>query len=624
VTAADPLVDALIGLQRSVEAVRLPIDVPAADAARALQRATLDQLSDYVLPRLSRLDAPLLAVVGGSTGSGKSTLVNSLVGSTVSPAGVLRPTTRAPVLVHHPDDAAWFDPHGPGTTILPTLPRVSGDQPASAEGRALRLVPRASLPPGLALLDAPDIDSVVTENRLLAAELLAAADLWLFVTSAARYADAVPWGFLRTAARRSAAVAVVLDRVPPAAVAEVRLDLARMLSDHDLGSSPLFVVTESALRDGLLPSAAFGEIQRWLRGLAADAAARAAVVRHTLDGAVDDLARQAPVLADAADEQLAAVGRLAAAAEHAYASALDDVERGTSDGTMLRGEVLARWQDFVGTGDLFRTLESKVGHWRDRIGAAFRGTPPAEPEVETAIESSLEALVLDGAARAADRAYAAWRADPAGAALLGGLQLSRASDDLAPRVTAEIRGWQGAVLDLVAGQGAGKRSTARRLSFGVNALGVSLMLVVFASTGGVTGGEIGIAGGTAVVAQRVLEAVFGDDAVRALAREAHADLLRRVAGLYAAERARFDSVLDGLALPPGGGTDVRAAAAAVAAAARAERAERAALPPPAPDDGSAHPPDEAATPSSRPARAWTRWRRGRRPSVPPLYPSEGA
>ncbi len=53
-------------------------------------------------------------------------------------------------------------------------------------------------------------------NRSLAAQLLAAADLWLFVTSAARYADQVPWGFLKQAADRSAAVAIVLDRTPPA------------------------------------------------------------------------------------------------------------------------------------------------------------------------------------------------------------------------------------------------------------------------------------------------------------------------------------------------------------------------------------------------------------------------
>ena len=65
---------------------------------------------------------------------------------------------------------------------------------------------------------------------MLAAQLLAAADLWLFVTSAARYADQVPWDFLKEAAERSTAVAVVLDRTTPSAVREVSSHLARMLT----------------------------------------------------------------------------------------------------------------------------------------------------------------------------------------------------------------------------------------------------------------------------------------------------------------------------------------------------------------------------------------------------------
>ena len=152
-----------------------------------------------------QIDAPLLTVVGGSTGAGKSTLVNSLVGERVSEPGVLRPTTRSPVLVHHPDDAAWFDQQ----RILPDLERTTR---ATADPGALQLVASTAIPQGLALLDAPDIDSVEERNRSLAAQLLAAADLWLFVTSAARYADQVPWGFLKQAAERSAAVAIVLDR----------------------------------------------------------------------------------------------------------------------------------------------------------------------------------------------------------------------------------------------------------------------------------------------------------------------------------------------------------------------------------------------------------------------------
>ena len=96
----------------------------------------------------------------------------------------------------------------------------------------VRLVESSTLPAGMALLDAPDIDSVVSANRAIAAQLLSAADLWLFVTTAARYADAVPWDLLRTAADRGTSVAIVLDRIPAEAIDEIRPHLATMLREH--------------------------------------------------------------------------------------------------------------------------------------------------------------------------------------------------------------------------------------------------------------------------------------------------------------------------------------------------------------------------------------------------------
>ena len=68
--------------------------------------------------------------------------------------------------------------------------------------------------------------------RELAGQLLSAADLWLFVTTAARYADAVPWDLLRTAADRGTAVAIILDRVPPEATDEIRPHLVAMLREQ--------------------------------------------------------------------------------------------------------------------------------------------------------------------------------------------------------------------------------------------------------------------------------------------------------------------------------------------------------------------------------------------------------
>ncbi len=584
------LVDALERLRSRLVALELPLDAPGVEQARADRAAAIDQLDDYLLPRLRAHSAPLLVVVGGSTGAGKSTLVNSLLGEQVSAPGVLRPTTRAPVLVHHPLDERWFSTD----RVLPGLPRVAAsrsssgtvrpevgrpdaaDDDGAAHGRALRLVASDALPPGLALLDAPDVDSVEVANRVLASQLLDAADLWLFVTTAARYADAVPWELLHRAVQRHAQVALVVDRVDPGARAASD-DLRRMMQENGLERAPLFVVGEAALVDGLLPPEAVAEVATWLTALGADAPAREAVARATRDGVVDDLAGRAQSIAAAGDAQVAADTRLRGAVAGAYGDAAATVREATSDGAMLRGEVLARWQDLVGTGDLLRSVEEGVGRFRDAVGRFFRGRPTPVPPVEHAIAVGLAAIVLDAADEAAERAHAAWRGDPAGAALLTGLDLARGSAGLRGRVDAEIRAWQSDVLALVTDQGAARRGTARGLSFGVNALGVSLMVLAFASTGGVTGVEVGIAGGTAIVAQRLLEAVFGDDAVRRLTVQARDLLDARVQRLLDDEAARFTAQLDALGAADARGDALRDAGRDVAHAARAERASRPAV-----------------------------------------------
>ncbi len=540
------MVTALVRLRGALQEARLPLELPGAAEQRAAQTEMVDQLEDYVIPRLMTLDAPLLAVVGGSTGAGKSTLVNSLVGSRVTTPGVLRPTTRSPVLVHHPDDAHWFGQD----RLLPELERVerSTDDP-----EALQLVPSEAMSPGLAILDAPDIDSVEERNRILAAQLLAAADLWLFVTSAARYADQVPWDFLRKAADRSAAVAIVLDRTPPDAVDTITTHLARMLASRGLKDSPLFTVEEGPVsEEGLLTAESVGEIRTWLHALAEDQEARSAVVQQTLDGAVRTLTRRTHSVADAATEQTDAVRRLREDANEAYDRAVVAVGEASADGTLLRGEVLARWQEFVGTGELLRSLETRVGWLRDRVVGAIKGKPQQAERVTVAVESGLETLVLEHAEAAAERAEASWRGTAAGQVLLGdaGEDLGRASRDFRRRAERAVRDWQSDVLDMVRTEGADKRSTARFLAFGVNGLSVALMVVVFAHTAGVTGAEAGIAGGSAVLGQKLLEAVFGDQAVRSLAERARRQLEVKVAELLDAERRRYIDLLDGLQVSP--------------------------------------------------------------------------
>ncbi len=563
-TDKDPaaLLAAVERLREAAGGVDLPLELEGAEQARASRKELVQQLDDYVLPRLRSLDAPLLAVVGGATGAGKSTLVNSVVGEEVSRTGVIRPTTRASVLVHHEQDTRWFT----GKRVLPELARVAGEGAADDPG-SVRLVTSDALPAGLALLDAPDIDSVVRANRSLSRQLLAAADLWLFVTTAARYADAVPWDLLRAAAERGTSVAIVLNRVPPEALQQVRIHLASLLRDQGLGQSPIFTVLEVDLVDGRIPPAHVERLTGWLDSLASDARARSVVIRRTLAGTLGSLEERATGVADAGAAQVAARQVLEEAPRTAYQDALKAVAESMRDGTLLRGEVLARWQELVGTGEFLRSVEAGVGRLRDRIGAWFSGKQVTSEPLGEALQTGAAALVTSHGQVAASTAARAWKHAPGGVDIVREQPgLAKASPDLPERVERLMRDWQGEVLELVREEAGSRRATARYLAFGVNGLGVLLMIVAFSMTGGLLGTEIAIAGGSAVLAQRLLEAIFGDQAVRSMATKAREALLGHVERLYDDERARFDRALEEVPVREQSVTALREAAAQVEAA----------------------------------------------------------
>lgn len=572
----------LDAVRATLSDVSLPLPLDGALEARDAASAAVRQIDDYIRPRLTDLDAPLLAVVGGSTGAGKSTIVNAIVGSPVTRAGVIRPTTRQPILVHAPSDAGWFA----SDRILPGLARVRGrlagpSETASTAGETpdasrigeLVLLADDRIPDSVAIIDAPDIDSIADENRALAGQLLAAADLWLFVTTANRYADAVPWRLLDDAASRAITVGVVLNRVPPGAADDVREDLGRMLAERGLGAAPVFTVTEQPLDDsGMLPVSAAADIRDWLSGIAGDKVERARIAAATLTGAVEDLARRVNGIATARAAQLAWTNEADEAVRLEFSSADAGIDAATQDGALLRGEVLARWQDFVGTSDVFRTVESWFSRTRDSVSAWFRGVPQPVVDVETTIELGLHAVIVDQAGRAAAGAWRELQRSSAGRALLEGhAELSAPSPDFSAQASAMIRDWQGGVMQLISDNVGGKRTRARVLSLGLNAVTVALMIVVFASTGGLTGGELVIAGGSAVLGQKLLETIFGEDAVRRLAKSARDDLGARVDALLATQADRYSVLLAGVRRGPTP-EGLREAAASLVTAVREQQA----------------------------------------------------
>ncbi|HHT13963.1 MAG TPA: ABC transporter [Propionibacterium sp.] len=556
------LVEAFHLLDESLPAAQFPLPLDGAESLRSLAGSLAHQVRDYLLPRAARLDAPLLAVVGGSTGAGKSTLVNSLVRAEVTKPGVLRPTTKSPVLICHPDDEEWFR----SDRVLPDLVRTDTQL---HDSRALHIVAFPDLPPGLALLDAPDIDSVDDANRALARQLLLAADLWVFVTSAARYADAVPWEYLQQAQERNTMLSVVVNRCPPAAVTQVAGHLAQMLAERGLASAKLFAVPERSLPpDGMLPLADVGGLRHWLGQLASQSEARAQVAIQTLAGSVRSLDPQLHELIAGIERQDEAITELREQSVSTYRQAAAEVAEAAGDGTMLRGEILSRWQDLVGTGEFMRSIEERLSAFRDRLNGWFRGEPKVEA-VEVAISDNLAAVLQEKGQWAAEQVAVKWSRTRWGRDIIVAEPgLARPSEEFDEAATAAIRAWQSDVMRLVEEQGRGKRMKARFLALGTNVLALALMIVVFSLTGGLTGAEVGIAGGASVLAQRLLEAVFGEGAVRKLAEQAQRDLNARVEGVLAVELSRYGVILDSLAVDPDATARLETAATTLRGAAR--------------------------------------------------------
>lgn len=534
------MLDAVRAVRDAVAGTRLSDSDTEADA-----RAIVNQLDDYILPRLANLDAPLLAVIGGSTGSGKSTLVNAVLRERVSNPGVIRPTTRQPVLVANPADADWFN----SPQVLPGLARSHGA--GDEQSTTLRIVPTGSIPEGLALLDAPDFDSIDDRNRALASQLLAAADLWVFVTTPARYADLLVWNFLHDAASRGIEVVVVLNRLDEASADTVPDDLRRMMDEAGLHGATVFTVPfvpdlggdnpEEFLQDTLV-----AELRSYLTGLAEDSAARRAVAGKTVAGAATGAIEKVEQLIDARSRQEAFASQLDSAISEQYSTAHTHVIDATSDGKMLRSEVMDRWQDVVGTSDISRGFERWFSQTMDKVGSFFTGEPAPLREVETELESGLHAVIVDAADTAAARSWShigsvapdlRADADPA---------LARSSADIDERAAALVRDWQTALLDRIQDTAGSKRQRARAMSFGLNVLTVALMLVVFASTAGITGSEAAIAGGSAVLGQKLLETIFGEETVRRMASDARNDLNERLRDLLQSERERYYPVTDPL------------------------------------------------------------------------------
>jgi energy-coupling factor transporter ATP-binding protein EcfA2 len=513
-----------------------------ADAARTRAARLRDHLGGHVRVRAASLDAPLVVLLLGPTGAGKSTLFNTIAGRAASPTGVLRPTTRTAIVLAHPDDA----------------PALREGTLAGVDDERLRIETDPTIAPGLALVDAPDIDSVEHANRELADRLVEAADLCLFVTTAIRYADRVPWLVLGRVRERGLPLVVVVNRLPtePADRREVLEDVERLFaeagladqgSDHDDGQRPLEVVgvTEGEIepaREALVAAAVEPVLAR-IAYLRTDRDARRELAARALAGSLAGLGPLVDQIADdAAHEAIdAAAARRTAATYHDRG--LTAVREAMSRGTFLREEALRHWQDYVGADDITRIFSRGIGAVRGAIASIFRPSRAPVAEIREATTDDLIAVARLHAAEAARRTASAWSEDRAVAeAVAADPKLWGPSADFDARLRARLEEWIVSIGTDIAETGEGKRRLAKGASIGVNAVGVGVMLATFIHTAGLTGTEVGVAAATAFVNQKLLGALFGEAAMVELIARARHRLDEALVRTFREERRRFDDL----------------------------------------------------------------------------------
>lgn len=512
-------------------------------AALCAERDRLLARARAVADRARVPDAPLLAVVAGGSGAGKSTIVNTLAEASVSTAGILRPTTRSPVLVCHPDDRDWFTAGG----VLGDLPR--SDHPR-ASGALLRIVTRTCIPKGLGVLDTPDTDSVAHEHRRLAEVCLDAADVWVWLVTARSYADEAGMALLRRARDRSALLAVVLNQTPAGDASLLTEDLRTHLDREGVTPALLCTLHRSEPVDDRLPRAHVGPLRTWLQELA-PADRRRAVREAAYDGLAAALPGELAPLVAAAHAETKTANALRGVVAAAYGEVDATVGEALDDGLPLREDVLARWRRLVGGGRTLLRAQQALEH----VGTLVRSAlgHPAQTEagaVRDEVDAHLQTATVGALATARRHARAGLEATAAGRTVLDtnpALRVEpaqrRAEVD---RTLADFHAHLAEVVEQVARP---RQSRARALSTTLNAVATSAILVLFALSGGLTGGEVGIAAGAAAASQWLLLKLFGEQQLRRVLSDLRRDLLTRIGRLADEERAAFDDAITAAAPP---------------------------------------------------------------------------
>ncbi len=325
------------------EAVSLIATVRSLPAVRRYQDE-IEQLMTDIDAAQSTRQSGLIVCLVGSTGAGKSTLINALAGSEIAREGVDRPTTSVPT-VYAPDDAEVDSlslPATPGATIR----RYNVAADASWSGHVL--------------IDAPDVNSTATEHRALTQALAEASDVLLIVMHRQSVVEASSVEFLDAYRQRRHLVFVLgrCDELSDQSRESVVKQIRRFVETRwKLPDAPVFAVSAKQAQEDPRNAGEFLELLEYLRSIEDKTAAKR-VRRDSVLGAASRLAELFGTICEETE------GR---------------VEVFSEDLEVLFSKVKERFEPAVSqiidryTDDVESLLRAQLGfQWKGAIGIALR------------------------------------------------------------------------------------------------------------------------------------------------------------------------------------------------------------------------------------------------------------
>lgn len=191
------------------------------------------RVSFYLAVAEDRKAIPFLWVsIMGGTGTGKSTIFNSLCGAYLSLTGVERPKTQGPI-------AAF--PEGKAVISLTCFKTVDARSTAVSPfngSPGVLTVTEHSAPFPWIFVDSPDIDSLARDHHKMAEDIFQLSDFVIFVVSQEKYADERLNRFLRRVVDERKKFLVVVnkatDELRPGDVLQIFQSQGLRISERDL------------------------------------------------------------------------------------------------------------------------------------------------------------------------------------------------------------------------------------------------------------------------------------------------------------------------------------------------------------------------------------------------------